>query len=92
MRSRKETINPVFNDFMHISPKQVIFSMYIKNYRSRHNFSQAQMAKVCSLYGEPEGISFTIMEISHYENYKTIPTPAKFQVIMKTMDIDPSML
>lgn len=92
MSKRKEQINPVFNDFMFISPKQVMLSAYMKNYRCRHNFSQTEMANVCSLYGKPQGVSFDVMEINRYENYKTIPTPRKFQVLMNTMDIDPSML
>jgi len=89
---KRETINPVFDNFRMISPKQVELAIYIRQYRKIHELSQCDMARICSIYGEPFGIKFIQQEIDRYENYKTVPTKAKFQVLMNTMDITPDML
>lgn len=88
----KKHVNPVFNDFQYISPKQVTFAMYLVDYRRRHNFSTKETAKVFSMYGKPENVKITNFDISMYERYKLIPTPKKFQVIMQAMDLSPDML
>jgi transcriptional regulator with XRE-family HTH domain len=88
----KERINPVFDNFVMLSPKQVELAIYIRQYRRIHELSQRDMAKVCSLYGEKKGIKFAQTEIACYENYKTIPTPAKFEILMNTMNITADML
>lgn len=89
---RKNKVNPVFDEFFMVSPKQIELAIYIRQYRRIHQLSQTEMAKVCSLYGEPFGIKFTNFDISVYENCKHIPTPSKFQILMNTMDITPQML
>jgi len=91
-RTGKRINNPVFNDFQMISPKQVMFSYYINLYRKKFNISQREMADVCSLYGKPHNVKITVQDICFYENYKRIPTPQKFQVIMDTMNLDPTCL
>lgn len=84
--------NPTFDDFIVVSRKQVELAIYIRQYRRIHQLSQAEMAKLCSLYGKPHNVSFTGADISYYENYKHIPTSHKFQVLMNTMDLDPAVL
>ena len=86
--SRREQINPVFTNFRMISPQQVELAIFIRQYRRIHNLSQTEMAKLCSIYGKSKGVKFHFTEISNYENYKSIPTPAKFQCLMNTMDLD----
>ena len=80
-------IPDVFNDFAYISPKQVTLSCYIKMYRQKYNISQQEMAKICSMYGEPHKVKFACCEIYNYENYKTIPSEPKFQILMNTLGI-----
>ena len=89
---KRKKVNPIFDNFQVLSPKQVTFSCYMKMYRKKYNLSQAEMAEICSLYGEPHNIKFDFTEISRYENMKTIPTPHKFEVLMNVMNIDSSML
>lgn len=91
-RTGERIRNPVFNDFQMISPKQVMFSYYINLYRKKFNISQREMADVCSLYGKPHNVKVTAQDIYFYESYKRIPTPQKFQVIMDTMNLDPTCL
>lgn len=89
---RIDKINPTFNDFIVVSRKQIELAIYIRQFRRIHNFSQQQMAELCTMYGKSAGIKFNFTEISKYENYKTIPTPPKFQILMNAMNIDSSML
>lgn len=88
----KRVYDPVFNEFIVVSPKQVELAIYIRQFRKIHNLSQKEMAELCSLYGKDNNISFKSCEIWFYENYKRIPTKPKFQVLMNTMDITPDML
>lgn len=88
----REQINPTFDNFMLISPKSVELAIYIRQFRRLHNLSQNEMAKICTLHGKKQGIKFTQRSICAYENYETIPTPPKFQILMNTMDITPDML
>ena len=92
MGRKKETINPTFDNFVVVSPKSIELAFYIRQFRRIHNFSQKEMADLCTKYGEHNGTKFRWDEISRYENYKTIPTPPKFQILMNTMDITPEML
>ena len=89
---KKESINPVFGHFIKVSPTQVELAIYIRQFRRIHELSQSDMAKICSLYGEDKGVKFKQAEIGRYENYKTVPTPAKFEILMNTMNITQDML
>lgn len=73
-----------------VTKTQVELAFYIRQYRRIHEMSQVEMAQLCSLYGKPYNVKFSCSEISSYENYKHKPTPHKFQVLMNTMDLDPS--
>ena len=89
---RREKVNPIFDNFRMISPKQVELAIYIRQYRRIHELSQRDMAQLCTLYGKPHNVRFSQNDINNYENYKNIPTPSKFAALMNTMDITPSML
>ncbi len=89
---KRRKVNPIFDNFQVLSPKQVTFACYMKMYRKKYNLSQAEMAEICSLYGEPHKIKFAMSEISGYETMKTIPTMPKFQVLMNVLGINVSML
>lgn len=90
--ARKGSRNPIFDDYQMRSLKLIRFGMCVENYRRLHNLSQREMAEICTLYGESLNIKFYQTEIANYENYKTAPTLQKFQIIMKTMNIDESVL
>lgn len=92
MKRKGRKVDPIFDNFMMVSPKQIELAIFIRQYRRIHELSQAEMAKICTLYGEPSGIKFTNFDISVYENCKTVPTTPKFQVLMNTMNITPQML
>ena len=89
---KRAKVNPTFDNFTILSPKQVTFSCYLKMFRRQHNFSQKQMADLCTLYGKPYGIKLTQNDISRYECMKNIPRTNKFKTMMITMDLEPSML
>ena len=89
---RKDKINPTFDDFVVVSRKQVELAIFIRQYRRINHLSQHEMAEICSIIGAKHNIKFLTSEISNYENYKTIPRPYKFQILMQIMDITPSML
>jgi hypothetical protein len=91
MSKTKDKINPVFNDFRY-SRKQVIFSLYLNEYRRKYNLSLDQMAHVCTLYGKNKNIKFAGNEIYKYERCETVPTMPKFQVLMNTININENML
>ena len=88
----KNKINPVFDNFIMVSPKQIELAIYIRQFRRIHQLSQQQMADLCSLYGEPYNVKFTNFNISVYENCRQIPRPVKFQVLLNTMDLTEDML
>lgn len=90
--TRKKLVNPTFDKFIVVSPKQIELAIYIRQFRRIHNFSQEEMAALCTKYGESSGVKIHWTEISNYENYKHIPTPPKFKVLMNTMDITADML
>jgi hypothetical protein len=92
IKTRKYKTNPTFDDFIVVSRKQVELAIYIRQFRRIHQFSQQEMASLCTKFGEPSGIKFHWTEISCYENYKTIPRQNKFQILMNVMDLDPTML
>lgn len=75
-----------------VTRKQIELAFYIRQYRRIHQLSQTQMANICTLYGKPHNVKFAVSEISEYENYKHMPTPPKFQILMNTMDLDPDVL
>ena len=85
--TRKRNVNPEFDDVQILSPKQVLLSYYIIQYRKRFNLSQREMAEICSSYGKANNVKFAQREIGLYESYRTIPTPPKFQVLMNTLNI-----
>ena len=89
---KRETINPVFKDFRVISPQSVELAIYIRSYRRMHEISQMEMAKICTIRGRRNNVSFTQNDIDRYEKYKNVPTPPKFQILMETMNITPSDL
>ena len=89
---RKGKQNPFFDDFQMRSMKLIRLSICIQNYRRYYNLSQAQMARICTLYGKPDNIKFTQTEIAKYENCKTVPTSPKFQILMNTLNINESVL
>ena len=92
MKRKGRKVDPTFDNFIMVSPKQIELAIFIRQYRRIHELSQADMARICTFYGEPFGVKFTNVDISAYENYKSIPTTPKFQVLMNTMDITPQML
>lgn len=73
-----------------VTKTQIELAFYIRNYRRIHELSQPEMAKICTLYGKSHNVKFAASEICAYENYKHMPTPPKFQILMNTMDLDPS--
>ena len=75
-----------------VTRTQVELAFFIRNYRRIHELSQPQMAKICTLYGEPHNVKFSASDICGYENYKHMPTTLKFQVLLNTMDLDPTDL
>lgn len=79
--------NKWFDDYVYVSRKSVGLAMCLINFRRYNSLSQKQMAELCTEYGKPTNVKFTIMEISNYENYKKVPTERKFQVLLKTMHI-----
>ena len=89
---RKGRQNPFFDDYAIQSAKLIRFSICIRIYRRQHNLSQTQMAHICTICGQPENIKFHQAEIANYENGKVAPTPPKFQILMKTMNINESVL
>lgn len=90
--THKAKVNPTFDNFVLLSPKQVEFAIYIRQFRRIHELSQREMATLCNHYGKSHNVKISAMDISNYENYKNIPTPPKFSTIMNTMDLDPAML
>lgn len=84
----KSKVNPIFNDMRMMSPKQAFLSMELIKYRMKYNLSQEKMAKICSEFGAPHGIKFAGSEIYNYENYKTIPRPNKFKILLNTLGLD----
>lgn len=90
--SKREFINPVFDNFQMLSPKQVTLACYLKMYRRKYNISQKEAARIFTKYGQPHDVRFAQTEIAKYETYKTIPKPNKLNVLMNALDIDPSWL
>ena len=79
--------NIYFDDYIYVSRKLIGLGTCITNFRRLNDLSQKEFAEICTEYGKNTNVKFTVMEINRYENYKTVPTQKKFQVLLKTMHI-----
>ena len=76
-----------WGEFQMISNKQVELSVALNAFRRKYNMSQAELAHICTLYGEPHKIKFIQTEISRYERMATAPRAAKYQVLCNVLNI-----
>lgn len=69
-----------------ISDKQMQFAFALNEYRRSHNITLEQMARICSLYGEPQGVKFHFTELSCYELLKKAPSKSKYDVLCMVLN------
>ena len=78
--------------FRSVSEKQAEFVANIWAYRREHNISQAEMARICNLYCEPNGIKFYPSEIGAYERLERTPHKPKYKALCNIMNLNPTTL
>lgn len=70
-----------------VTRRQINFGVTIRLFRYSNEFSLKDVVTLCNLEGKETGIKFSETDISNYENFKTVPSPAKFNVILKVLRI-----
>ena len=77
------------NDFAIMSRRQVEFGIYIRNYRRVYNLSQAEFAKLCSLYGKKK---ITPQSVGFWENFSRVPSEENMNIALNVMHISKDKL
>ena len=77
--------NKYMCDYQVVSRRQIEFGIFIRNYRRAYNLSQAEFAKLCSIYGNKR---ITSASISNWENFTDVPTVKNMNIVLDTMHIE----
>lgn len=79
-----------WGEFKLVSFKQMRLALAINGYRREHQLSQKEMAHICSLFGEPNGVKFFEAEISQYELMNRAPRKKKYDVLCNVLNLNNS--